>query len=83
MPEWRKIFTEEYPDFAGLGAMEVCSSTEMGASGASHLGTGDRGTKNRPKQTTISPGKRACVHEHRVNSRVAGLALLRGFVRGV
>jgi hypothetical protein len=41
--------------------MEVCSSTEMGAPGASHLGTGDRGPKNRPKQTTISPGKRASV----------------------
>ena len=41
---------------AGLGVMEVCSSTEMGAPGASHLGTGDHGP-NRPKQTTISPGK--------------------------
>jgi hypothetical protein len=28
-----------------LGAMEVCSSTEMGAPGASHLGTGDNGPK--------------------------------------
>ena len=37
----------------------MCSSTEMGAPGASHLGTGDHGPKTRPKQTTISPGKRA------------------------
>ena len=38
MPEWRKIFEAEDSDFAGpLGAMEVCSSTEMGAPGASHL----------------------------------------------
>ena len=34
---------------AGLGAMEVCSSTEMG-------GNGRPRTQNRPKQTTISPG---------------------------
>jgi len=33
MPEWRKIFEAEDSDFGGggLGAMEVCSSTEMGA----------------------------------------------------
>jgi len=41
--------------------MEVCSSTEMGAPGTSHLGNGRPRTQNRPKQTTISPGKRACV----------------------
>jgi hypothetical protein len=40
--------------------MEVGSSTEMGAPGASHLGTGDHGPKP-TEQTTISPGKRACV----------------------
>jgi hypothetical protein len=38
----------------------VCSSTEMGAPGASHLGTGDRGFKT-DRSTTISPGKRASV----------------------
>jgi len=39
MPEWRKIFEAEDSDFGGggLGAMEVCSSTEMGAPGATHL----------------------------------------------
>jgi hypothetical protein len=33
MPEWRKIFEAEDSDFGGggLGAMEACSSTEMGA----------------------------------------------------
>jgi hypothetical protein len=40
--------------------MEVGSSTEMGAPGASHLGTGDRGFKT-DRSTTISPGKRASV----------------------
>ena len=47
MPECRKIFEAEDSDFGGraLGAMEVCSSTEMGAPGASHLGTGDHGPK--------------------------------------
>ena len=35
--------------------MEVCSSTQMGAPGAAF----GNGTQNRPKQTTISPGKRA------------------------
>jgi hypothetical protein len=40
--------------------MEVCSSTEMGAPGASHLGTGDGGFKT-DRSTTISPGKRASV----------------------
>jgi hypothetical protein len=47
MPEWRKIFEAEDSDFGGggLGAMEVCSSAEMSAPGASHLGTGDHGPK--------------------------------------
>lgn len=29
----------------GLGIMEVCSSNEMGAPNASHLGTGDHAAK--------------------------------------
>jgi hypothetical protein len=40
-----------------LGAMEVCSSTEMGAPGASHLGTGDRGPKtdrSRPRSVPVN-----------------------------
>jgi len=42
--------------------MEVGSSTEMGAPGASHLGTGDHGPKP-TEQTTISPGNAhgACI----------------------
>ena len=43
MPEWRKISEAEDSGLAGV--MEVCSSIEMGASGASHLGTGDHGPK--------------------------------------
>jgi hypothetical protein len=43
---------------AGLGIMEVCSSNEMGAPNASHLE--QKTTQpNRPKQTKISPSKRA------------------------
>jgi hypothetical protein len=42
--------------------MEVCSSTEMGAPGASHLGTGDRGSKtdrSRPRSVLLNtPGSR-------------------------
>ena len=38
--------------------MEVCSSTEMGAPGGLAFGNGRSRTQNRPKQTTISPGKR-------------------------
>jgi hypothetical protein len=37
--------------------MEVCSSTEMGALGASHLGTGDHGSKtdrSRPRSVLIN-----------------------------
>jgi len=36
--------------------MEVCSSTEMGAPGASHLGTGDHGPKtdrSRPRSVPV------------------------------
>ena len=42
---------------AGLGAMEVCSSTEMGAPVASHLGTGDHGPKtdrSRPRSVPVN-----------------------------
>ena len=64
--------------------MEVCSSTETGAPGASHFGNGRSRTQKRPKQTTISPGKRAsvprspsvrrrapdrqCAHRHRIST---------------
>jgi hypothetical protein len=37
--------------------MEVCSSNEMGAPGASHLGTGDHGPKtdrNRPRSVPVN-----------------------------
>src|ERR1700676_4592798 len=37
--------------------MEVCSSTEMGALGASHLGTGDHGLKtdrSRPRSVPVN-----------------------------
>jgi len=37
--------------------MEVCSSTEMGALGASHLGTGDHGPKtdrSRPRSIPVN-----------------------------
>jgi hypothetical protein len=37
--------------------MEVCSSTEMGAPGASHLGTGDHGPKtdrSRPRSVPVT-----------------------------
>ena len=47
---------------AGLGIMEVCSSNEMGAPNASHLEQ-ETTQPNRPKQTKISPGKRARVQE--------------------
>jgi len=43
---------------AGLGIMEVCSSNEMGAPNASHLEQ-ETTQPNQPKQTKISPGKRA------------------------
>jgi hypothetical protein len=59
MPECRKIFEAEDSDFGGggLGAMEVCSSTEMGTPGASHLGTGDHGPKtdrSRPRSVLVN-----------------------------
>ena len=51
--------------------MEVCSSTEMGAPGASHLGTGDHGPKTDRSRPRSVPVKRACVHE-RSSSRLVG-----------
>src|SRR4029077_8196966 len=39
------------------GVMAVCSSTEMGAPGASHLGTGDHGPKtdrSRPRSVPVN-----------------------------
>jgi hypothetical protein len=51
--------------------MEVCSSTEMGAPGASHLGTGDHGPKtdrSRPRSVPVN----ALVFTYRVTSRVVG-----------
>ena len=57
MPECRKIFEAEDSDFGGggLGAMELCSSTEMGAPGASHLGTGDHGPKTDRSRPRLVP----------------------------
>ena len=40
-----------------LGAMEVCSPTEMDAPGASHLGTGDHGPetdRSRPRSVPVN-----------------------------
>jgi hypothetical protein len=56
-----EVFEEEDADIGGgSGIIEVCSSNEMGAPNASHLE--QKTTQpNRPKQTKISPGKRACV----------------------
>jgi hypothetical protein len=58
MPEWRKIFEVWILTLAaGLGAMEVCSPTEMGAPGASPLGTGDHGPKtdrSRPRSVPVT-----------------------------
>jgi len=55
-----EVFEAEDSDLAaGLGIMEGCSSNERDAPNISHLGTGDHGPKDQPKQITISPGKRA------------------------
>ena len=55
-----EVFEAEDSDLAaGLGIMEGCSSNERDAPNTSHLGTGDHGPKDQPKQITISPGKRA------------------------
>jgi hypothetical protein len=46
MPEWGKIIEAGILPLAeGLGTVEVCSSIEMGAPGASHLEMGDHGPK--------------------------------------
>jgi hypothetical protein len=62
MSEWRRYLNWRILTLAaGLGIMEVCSSNEMGAPNASHLE--QKTTQpNRPKQTKISPGKRAYGH---------------------
>src|ERR1035441_10289953 len=42
MSEWRRYLKWRILTLAaGLGLMEVCSSNEMGAPNATHLGTGD------------------------------------------
>jgi hypothetical protein len=59
MSEWRRYLKWRMLTLAaGLGIMEVCSSSEMGAPNASHLEQ-ETTQPNRPKQTKISPGKRA------------------------
>jgi hypothetical protein len=61
MSEWRRYLKWRILTLvAGLGIMEVCSSNEMGAPNASHLEQ-ETTQPNRPKQTKISPGKRARV----------------------
>jgi hypothetical protein len=48
----------------GLGAMEVCSSTEMGVPGASQLGTGNHGPKthrSRPRFSLVNGHPPGCV----------------------
>jgi hypothetical protein len=50
-----------------LGAMEVCSSIDLDAPGASHLGTGDHGPKtdrSRPRSVPVNaPGCRNTIGE--------------------
>ena len=73
MSEWRRYLKWRILTLAtGLGIMEVCSSNEMGAPNASHLEQ-ETTQPNRPKQTKISPGKRASVYEYRVHSRVSAI----------
>src|SRR5450755_1289176 len=63
MSEWRRYLKWRILTLAaGLGFMEVCSSNEMCAPNASHLEQ-ETTQPNRPKQTKISPGKRACVQQ--------------------
>jgi hypothetical protein len=59
MPEWRKIFEAEDSDLPDIGAMEVCSSTEMGGRAASHLGTGGHGPKTDRSRPRSVPGAAA------------------------
>jgi hypothetical protein len=63
MSEWRRYLKWRILTLAaGLGIMEVCSSNEMGAPNASHLEQ-ETTQPNRPKQTKISPGKRASIQD--------------------
>jgi hypothetical protein len=56
------VFEVEDSDFAGgSGLMEVCSSNEMGAPNASHLGTGDHAAEPTEADQDQS-GNRACVY---------------------
>jgi hypothetical protein len=58
MPQRRTYFNKF------LDAMEVCSSTEMGAPGASHLGTGDHGPKtdrSRLRSVPVQTGFRPAI----------------------
>src|ERR1700726_1249230 len=61
--------------------MEVGSSTEMGAPGASHLGTGDRGPKTDRSRPRSVPVNALVVYECRVNSRAVGQAEVIRFTR--
>src|SRR4029077_9656523 len=90
MPEWRKIFEAEHSDLAagGPGAMEVCSSTEMCAPGASHLGTGDHGPKtdrSRPRLVPVNAlasgnGSFERIVGHSANGRNGGRSARSAFL---
>jgi hypothetical protein len=78
MPEWRRIFEAEDSDFGGgawvpwewvLPLKWVPQGAEVPSDRSSSLGwrrlafgNGRPLTQNRPKQTTISPGKRPSVY---------------------
>src|ERR1700738_2097409 len=52
--------------------MEVCSFTEMGAPGASHLGTGDRGPKtdrSRPRSVLVKRASLSLMRRRQLKSR--------------
>jgi hypothetical protein len=72
MSEWRRYLKWRILTLAaGLGIMEVCSSNEMGAPNASHLE--QKTTQpNRPKQTKISPGKRAIILRYATSEFTGG-----------
>jgi hypothetical protein len=54
MSEWRRYLKWRILTLAaGLGIMEVCSSNEMGAPNASHLGTGDTQPNNRSRPRSV------------------------------
>jgi hypothetical protein len=69
MPEWWKIFEAEDSDFGG-GAKCVLPLKWVPRCLA--FGNGRPRSQNRPKQTTISPGKRACVYASGVESILSG-----------